>query len=98
MRCFLLTFLIPRVNPSTIKQLAFIEGACVMLLELSIPHVIAPVLGNSINVWSTMIMMSVGDWRLDISWEPKLFQVKNQNNLFILFLGLIFLFCPYVYY
>ena len=31
-----------------------------MLLELSIPHVMAPVLGNSINVWSTMIMMSVG--------------------------------------
>ena len=31
-----------------------------MLLELSIPHVIAPVLGNSIAIWSTMIMMSVG--------------------------------------
>ena len=31
-----------------------------MLLELSIPHVIAPVLGNSITIWSTMIMMSVG--------------------------------------
>lgn len=48
------------MNSKSIKILAFIEGACVMLLELTIPHVIAPVLGNSIAIWSTMILMSVG--------------------------------------
>lgn len=48
------------MNSRSIKTLAFIEGACVMLLELSIPHVIAPVLGNSIAIWSAMILMSVG--------------------------------------
>ncbi len=40
--------------------LAFLEGCLVMTLELTIPHVLSPILGNSLNTWATLIMMSVG--------------------------------------
>ncbi|MBM3431267.1 MAG: hypothetical protein FJX99_09810, partial [Bacteroidetes bacterium] len=40
--------------------LAFLEGCLVMTFELTIPHVLSPILGNSLNTWATLIMMSVG--------------------------------------
>lgn len=47
-----------------LKQLiliiAFLEGGLVMLLELCIPHVVAPILGNSISLWGMLISLSAG--------------------------------------
>jgi predicted membrane-bound spermidine synthase len=40
--------------------LAFLEGGLVMLLELVIPHVLVPVLGNSVEMWAKLILLSVG--------------------------------------
>ena len=40
--------------------LAFLEGGLVMLLELVIPHVLAPILGNSVEMWAKLILLSVG--------------------------------------
>ena len=51
-----------------------------MLLELSIPHVMAPVLGNSINVWSTMIMMSVGGLAIGYFLGAKIISSQKPNN------------------
>ena len=38
---------------------AFLEGGLVMLLEVSSPLVVAPVLGSSINIWATLITLSI---------------------------------------
>lgn len=38
---------------------AFLEGGLVMLLEVSSPLVVAPVLGSSINVWAALITLSI---------------------------------------
>lgn len=38
---------------------AFLEGGLVMLLEISSPLVVAPVLGSSINIWAALISISV---------------------------------------
>ena len=40
--------------------IAFLEGGIVMLLELSIPHVVAPILGNSLSLWGILIAFSAG--------------------------------------
>lgn len=44
----------------TLLTLAFLEGGLVMLLELVIPHVLTPVLGNSVEMWAKLILLSVG--------------------------------------
>jgi len=44
----------------SILLLAFLEGGLVMLLELSVPHALAPIIGNSIDTWSKLILLSVG--------------------------------------
>lgn len=38
---------------------AFLEGGLVMLLEVSSPLVVAPVLGSSINIWAILISLSI---------------------------------------
>ena len=48
------------MNRQILLLLAFIEGGVVMTLELTVPHVLSPILGNSLNTWATLIMMSVG--------------------------------------
>jgi predicted membrane-bound spermidine synthase len=40
--------------------LAFLEGGLVMLLETASPIVSAPVLGHSVQVWATLLSLSVG--------------------------------------
>jgi predicted membrane-bound spermidine synthase len=44
----------------TLFALAFLEGGLVMLLELAIPHILAPILGNSVEMWAKLILLSVG--------------------------------------
>lgn len=39
---------------------AFIEGGLVMLLEVTSPLIVSPVLGNSINIWAILISLSIG--------------------------------------
>lgn len=48
------------MNRRLLLLLAFLEGGLVMLLELTMPHVLAPALGNSIDTWAKMICLSVG--------------------------------------
>jgi predicted membrane-bound spermidine synthase len=43
-----------------IFMLSFLEGGLVMLLELTVPHALAPIIGNSMNTWSILILLSVG--------------------------------------
>jgi predicted membrane-bound spermidine synthase len=45
---------------SEIILTAFIEGGLVMLLEVSSPLIVSPVLGNSINIWAALISISIG--------------------------------------
>jgi predicted membrane-bound spermidine synthase len=48
------------MKKSEIIWMAFIEGGLVMLLEVSSPLIVSPVLGNSINIWAAMISISIG--------------------------------------
>ncbi|MCE3279508.1 MAG: hypothetical protein K0S44_1699 [Bacteroidetes bacterium] len=38
---------------------AFLEGGLVMLLEVSSPLIVAPVLGSSVNIWAILICISI---------------------------------------
>ena len=66
--------------------LAFFEGGLVMLLELVIPHILAPILGNSVELWAKLILLSVGG--LAIGYFVGAFLSKNYSNqrLFLLLL------------
>jgi spermidine synthase len=58
--------------------LAFLEGSLVMTLELTIPHVLSPILGNSMNTWAILIMLSVGG--LAIGYFLGAFLSAKKNN------------------
>lgn len=60
-------------------SLAFLEGGLVMLLELVIPHVLTPVLGNSVEMWAKLILLSVGGLALGYFLGGSL--AKNFSSL-----------------
>lgn len=67
-----------------ILTLAFLEGGLVMLLELVIPHVLAPVLGNSIEMWAKLILLSVGGLAIGYFLGGVLSRKESTKNLFLL--------------
>ena len=71
--------------------LAFLEGCIVMTLELSIPHVLSPVLGNSINTWATLIMLSVGGLAIGYFLGAYLCAKNKSTALLVLTLSISFL-------
>lgn len=66
--------------------LAFLEGGLVMLLELVIPHVLVPVLGNSVEVWAKLILLSVGGLAIGYLIGAKMSQQFSKNKLYFLIL------------
>ena len=60
---------------------AFLEGGLVMLLELCVPHVVAPVLGNSVSLWGILISLSAGS--LAIGYFLGGFLSKRSNLIMI---------------
>ena len=72
-------------------SLAFLEGGLVMLLELVIPHVLAPVLGNSVEMWAKLILLSVGG--LALGYFLGGYLAKNFSSLklgILIFLSFVF--------
>ena len=68
-------------------MLAFLEGGLVMLLELVIPHVLAPILGNSVEMWAKLILLSVGG--LALGYFLGGYLAKNFSTLKLTILLLI---------
>ena len=71
--------------------LAFLEGGLVMLLELVIPHVLVPVLGNSVEMWAKLILLSVGGLAIGYFIGARLTRLISLNKLFSL-LSIAFVF------
>jgi len=65
-------------------MLAFLEGGLVMLLELAIPHVLVPVLGNSVEMWAKLILLSIGGLAIGYFIGARLSQQFSRNKLFTL--------------
>lgn len=68
---------------------AFIEGGLVMLLEISSPLVVSPILGHSVDVWAILISLSIGGLALGYFIGAYLTSkgkstVKQLNKLFLL--------------
>jgi hypothetical protein len=74
------------ISKKILLSLAFLEGGLVMLLELVIPHVLAPILGNSIEMWAQLILLSVGGLALGYFFGAYL--SKNEHSLKLIFLFL----------
>lgn len=66
--------------------LTFLEGGLVMLLELAIPHVLVPVLGNSIEIWAKLILLSVGGLALGYFIGAIMSRKNSPFHLFFLIL------------
>ncbi|MCF8409572.1 MAG: fused MFS/spermidine synthase [Crocinitomicaceae bacterium] len=71
--------------------IAFLEGGLVMLLELVIPHVLVPVLGNSVEMWAKLILLSVGGLAIGYFVGARLSRQISWNKLFSL-LSIAFVF------
>ncbi|MEY4572794.1 MAG: hypothetical protein RLZ10_2051 [Bacteroidota bacterium] len=69
-----------------ILMFAFLEGGLVMLLELVIPHVLSPVLGNSMETWAKLILLSVGGLAIGYFLGGILSKKQVLPNLFNLLL------------
>ena len=48
------------LEKKTLLLIAFIEGAVMVLLELVVPHLTSPFIGNSVFVWGVTISIAVG--------------------------------------
>jgi len=72
--------------------LAFFEGGLVMLLELSVPHALAPVIGNSMNIWALLILLSVGGLSLGYLVGSKFSKFEDSKPILfrLLFFSLSF--------
>lgn len=68
-------------------SLAFLEGGLVMLLELVIPHILTPVLGNSVEMWAKFILLSVGG--LALGYFLGGYLAKNFSSLKLTSLALL---------
>lgn len=64
--------------------IAFLEGGLVMLLELVVPHVLVPVLGNSVEMWAKLILLSVGGLAIGYFIGARLSRKFSLNHLFSL--------------
>ena len=64
--------------------IAFLEGGLVMLLELVVPHVLVPVLGNSVEVWAKLILLSVGGLAIGYFIGASMSRQFSRNKLFSL--------------
>ena len=76
--------------------LAFLEGGLVMLLELVVPHILAPILGNSVELWAKLILLSVGG--LAIGYFVGAFLSKKFSSQKLTFLLLIAFFSSLISY
>lgn len=86
------------MTKKALLSLAFFEGGLVMLLELVIPHILVPVLGNSIEMWAKLILLSVGGLAIGYFIGAKMSREFSRSKLFLLFLiSMIFeLFCYFI--
>jgi len=70
----------------SLNLLAFLEGFIVMLLELTVPHAMTPIIGNSLDSWATLILLSVGGLALGYFLGSRICSLSNTSYyLFPLF-------------
>lgn len=75
------------MNRNTLFLLAFLEGFLVMLLELTVPHALTPIIGNSLDSWAILITLSVGGLAAGYFLGAKITTLQNSNYyLFPLFI------------
>jgi len=62
---------------------AFLEGGLVMMLEISSPLVIAPVLGSSMNIWAALITLSITALAIGYFIGGKIATKKYESDLVV---------------
>ncbi len=74
------------MSRSNLYILAFLEGFLVMLLELTVPHALTPIIGNSLDTWAVLIALSFGGLAVGYFLGAKICSLANKSYyLFPLF-------------